>query len=107
MLSNEKYSKFNYTSFVLKSKDILLPFMLYFYLMEFSDVLTYIQIFLTILMVVLVLIQKSEASVGGAFGGGESEAGFNKRRGSDLIVFITTIVIAILWVVSVVVSIFI
>jgi len=62
--------------------------------------LSYIQITLAILLTVLVIIQQSEGSLGSAFGGGNMDTKFKTRRGPELFIFRTTIVIAILFVAS-------
>jgi len=63
--------------------------------------LPYIQIVLSILLVVAILIQKSEAGVGGSFGGSDNfNAGFHSRRGFEQKLFYGTIAIAILFVIS-------
>jgi hypothetical protein len=50
---------------------------------------------------VAILIQKSEAGVGGSFGGSDNfNAGFQTRRGFEKKLFYFTIAIAILFVVS-------
>ena len=55
-----------------------------------------------ILLIVAVLLQRGEANVGSAFGGGDvSETGNAKRRGSEKILFIATYIIAIIFVGSV------
>ncbi len=66
-----------------------------------STILPYIQIFLSIAIVVLILLQRSEAGLGGAFGGGDnlgSQA--PTRRGLEKTLFNLTVIIAILFVLS-------
>lgn len=64
-------------------------------------ILPYIQIALSVLLVAAILIQKSQAGVGGAFGGNDNfSAGFHSRRGFEQTLFYSTIVIAILFVIS-------
>lgn len=67
------------------------------------NVLPYIQIFLAILMVILVLIQQTDSDAGGSFGGGAS-AHFHTRRGAEKIMFYMTIIISILFIASVLVD---
>lgn len=63
--------------------------------------LPYIQIVLSILLVVAILIQKSEAGVGGSFGGSDNfNAGFHSRRGFEQKLFYFTIATAILFIIS-------
>jgi preprotein translocase subunit SecG len=66
--------------------------------------LPYIQIVLSVLLVAGVLLQQSGAGLGGAFGDNFSSS-FHTRRGFEKTVFNGTIIIAILFVVSAVVSI--
>ena len=66
-----------------------------------TAILPYIQIVLSILLVVAILIQKSEAGVGGSFGGNDNfNAGFHSRRGFEQKLFYFTIALAILFVIS-------
>lgn len=66
-----------------------------------TDILPYIQIILSILLVVVILLQKSEAGLGGAFGGGDgSNAIHYTRRGFEKTLFISTFVLAILFAVT-------
>lgn len=63
--------------------------------------LPYIQIALSILLVVAILIQKSEAGVGGSFGGNDNfSAGFHTRRGFEQKLFYFTITLAALFAIS-------
>lgn len=66
-----------------------------------TAILPYIQIVLSILLVVAILIQKSEAGVGGSFGGNDNfNAGFHTRRGFEKNLFYFTIILAILFFVT-------
>ena len=61
----------------------------------------YIQIALSVLLVVAILIQKSEAGVGGSFGGNDNfSAGFHTRRGFEQKLFYFTVGIAVIFVIS-------
>lgn len=62
--------------------------------------LPYIQIVLAVLIIIGVLLQQSETSLGGAFGAGDSGAAFHTRRGFELFLFIGTIVVSALFVAS-------
>ncbi|NCU28209.1 MAG: preprotein translocase subunit SecG [Candidatus Moranbacteria bacterium] len=73
--------------------------------MIFTNILPYLQIILSIILIVAILLQQSSAGVGGAFGGGESGL-YNTRRGFEKFLFIFTIVIAILFAASAFVAIF-
>ena len=76
--------------------------------MDIGLILTVIQIVLAVLLVFLVLIQQSESGVGAVLGGGSDieDEGQHKRRGSEKIIFITTIVVSVLFVTSVILSLF-
>ena len=66
-----------------------------------TALLPYIQIALSILLMVAILIQKSEAGVGGSFGGNDNfSAGFHTRRGFEQKLFYFTIAVALLFVIS-------
>jgi preprotein translocase subunit SecG len=62
--------------------------------------LPYIQMVLALLLVAGVLIQQSGAGLGGAFGDNFSSA-FHTRRGPEKVVFNATIVIAVLFALTV------
>lgn len=68
--------------------------------------LPYIQIILAALLIVAVLLQQSAAGMGGAFGDNFSSA-FHTRRGFEKVLFYATIVIAILFVLSTLLALFI
>jgi protein translocase SecG subunit len=64
-------------------------------------ILPYIEIVLAILIVIAILLQKSEAGVGGSFGGSDNFAsGFHTRRGFEKKLFYFTIIISILFIIS-------
>lgn len=63
--------------------------------------LPYIQITLAVLLIALVLIQKTDSDAGGSFGGG-SDASWHVRRGSEKFIFILTILVSITFVASVI-----
>ena len=67
------------------------------------NILPYIQILLAIVMVILILIQQTESDAGGSFGGG-ANANFHTRRGAEKFIFYLTIIISVLFVVSVLVD---
>ena len=70
-----------------------------------NTLLPYIQITLSVLLVVAILLQSSDASVGGAFGGGDSFGGnAHTRRGFERVIFIATIILAVLFVLSAIVA---
>lgn len=63
--------------------------------------LPYIQIVLAVLLITLVLVQKTDSDAGGSFGG-SSDASWHVRRGSEQFIYILTIIISIIFVASVV-----
>lgn len=62
------------------------------------------QIILSIALIALVLIQRSDAAMGSAFGGGDEGALRRTRRGAERAIFILTILVAIAYAVLAVVS---
>ena len=73
--------------------------------MSIATILPYIQIVISVLLIAGVLLQYSAAGVGGALGGSDSfEAGYHTRRGFEKFLFNGTIVLAILFAASSLVS---
>ncbi len=65
-----------------------------------QNLIPYVQIVLSIILITLILLQNSDASAGGAFGQSDNwNAGFHTRRGSEKTIFIATIVIAVIFVI--------
>jgi preprotein translocase subunit SecG len=66
-----------------------------------KSLLPYIQIILSVILVTLVLVQRTGAQVGGAFGGSDNfSSAFHTRRGAEKVLFNITIVVAVLFAVS-------
>jgi len=65
-----------------------------------TQVLPYIQIVLSILLIGGILLQRSEASLGSAFGSDSATGGRFMRRGFEKILFNATLVVAVLFVLS-------
>ncbi len=65
-----------------------------------ANILPYIQIILSIILIIVILVQQSDAGAGGIFGGSDGEGLYHTRRGFDKFLFVTTIVISILFAVS-------
>ena len=62
--------------------------------------LPWLQIILSVVLIGLILLQRSGAELGGAFGGGDAGGGtLYTRRGFERILFFTTIACAVLFVV--------
>lgn len=70
------------------------------------NILPYLQIILSIILIAVILLQQSSAGVGGALGGGDGGGLYNTRRGFEKFLFILTIVIAIIFAVSSFIAIF-
>ncbi len=67
-------------------------------------ILPYVQIALSALLIVCVVLQRTGASLGGAFGADNFSSGFHTRRGFERTLFSATIVIGILFALSALVS---
>ena len=58
----------------------------------------YVQIVLSVLLTLGILLQHSDAGSGGAFGGGDGfSSGHHTKRGPERVVFVATIVVAVLF----------
>lgn len=69
--------------------------------MSLTQIIAYSQIVLSILLILGVLLQQSEAGLGGAFGGGDGfSSGHHTKRGAERTIFIATIIIGVLFAVS-------
>ena len=67
--------------------------------MNITEVIPYVQIILSVLLVLGILLQQSEAGLGGAFGGGDGfSSGHHTKRGAEKFIFTSTIIIAVLFV---------
>lgn len=73
--------------------------------MEISAVLPYVQIALSVLLMAAILLQRTGASLGGAFGADNFSSGFHTRRGFEKVLFQSTIALGILFALSALVSI--
>ena len=63
--------------------------------------LPWVLIVVSVMMVGLILLQRSGAELGGAFGGGDGSGGtFYTRRGFEQVLFIVTIILAVIFVAS-------
>jgi preprotein translocase subunit SecG len=66
-----------------------------------KSLLPYIQLILSVLLVVAILLQRTGAQVGGAFGGSDNfSSAFHTRRGFEKFLFVITIIIGVLFAVS-------
>lgn len=66
--------------------------------------LPYIQVILSVLLIVGILLQRSEASLGSAFGGDSAVGGHSTRRGFEKFLFRATLVVAALFALTAFVS---
>ncbi len=64
----------------------------------------YIQIVLSVLLVIAILLQQTGAGLGGAFGADNFSTGFHTRRGFEKTLFNITVVLAVLFALSAIVS---
>lgn len=71
-----------------------------------SGALPWIQIILAIILVIAIILQQNAAGIGGAFGGGDGGAINRTRRGAERTLFQVTIVVGILFALSVLASFF-
>ncbi len=61
------------------------------------EALPWVQIVLSVLLIVSVMLQQSEAGAGGAFGFDSGVSNFHTKRGVEKALFIATIVLGILF----------
>lgn len=72
--------------------------------MSIVSLLPYIQIVLGVLLIGLILLQRSEAGLGSAFGESGFGGNVHTRRGAEKTLFNLTVVIAVLFTASAVVA---
>jgi len=65
-----------------------------------ANILPYIQIILSIILIGAILLQQSNAGVGGVLGGGDGGGLYSTRRGFEKFLFVLTIVIGIIFAIS-------
>ncbi len=66
-----------------------------------SSLIPYVQIVLSVLLIGLILVQQSGGSSGGALGSSDTGTSvFHTRRGFEKFLFITTIVVSVLFALS-------
>jgi protein translocase SecG subunit len=68
--------------------------------MDIATVLPYVQVVLSVLLMVAIVLQRTGASLGGAFGADNFSSGFHTRRGFEKTLFRATIVLAVLFALS-------
>lgn len=64
-----------------------------------ATILPWVQIVLSVLLVITITLQQTSAGAGGAFGGSDSSINYT-RRGFEKILFRATIILAILFALS-------
>ena len=69
-----------------------------------GNILPYVQIILSILLVAAILLQQRGSSIGGALGGDNFSATYHKRRGAELFLFRVSTILAILFVATTLVN---
>lgn len=72
--------------------------------MTLAGLLPYIEIVLSVLLVLFVVLQQTGATVGGAFGGDNFSAAYHTRRGAEKWLFYASIVVGTLFAVVAFVS---
>lgn len=72
-----------------------------------QSLLPYVQIVLSLLLIVAILFQRTGASLGGAFGADNFSSGYHTRRGLEKTLFWATIILGILFAVSALINLFI
>ena len=65
-----------------------------------QGILPYVQIALSVLIIIAVIMQRTGASLGGAFGADNFSSGFHTRRGLEKTLFGATIVLGVLFAIS-------
>jgi preprotein translocase subunit SecG len=66
-----------------------------------KSLLPYVQVILSVILVTAILLQRTGAQLGGAFGGGDNlSSAHHTRRGMEKWLFIVTIAVAILFALS-------
>lgn len=68
--------------------------------MTLHGILPYIQIVLSVILVICILLQQTGASLGGAFGGDNFSAAYHTRRGTEKYLFYTTVIVGVLFALS-------
>ncbi len=65
-----------------------------------KGIMPYLQIAISILLILAILLQQRGSSLGGAFGGDNFSATFHTRRGAEKVLFQASIVLAFLFALS-------
>ena len=70
------------------------------------EILPWVQIVLSVLIIGAVVMQRTGASLGGAFGADNLSSGFHTRRGLERTLFYATIVLGVLFAGSALINLF-
>lgn len=71
-----------------------------------ANILPWVQVILAVLLVIAILLQQSQEGLGSAFGGGAGGGVFHAKRGAEKMLFISTIVLAGLFIILNIVHLF-
>ncbi len=71
-----------------------------------AKILPWVQIVLSVLVIIVILLQQSEAGLGSSFGGDFSGQSFRTKRGAEKWLFTFAVVLTILFAVSAVLALF-
>jgi protein translocase SecG subunit len=71
-----------------------------------STILPFIQLVLSVLLVVAIILQTRGSSLGGAFGGSDAGTTFYTRRGAEKVLFRATIALGVLFALSAFISLY-
>ncbi len=72
-----------------------------------ASVLPFIQLVLSVLLIVAIILQTRGSTLGGAFGGSDASTTYYTRRGAEKVLFRATIVIGVLFALSAFISLYI
>ena len=64
---------------------------------KMESLITFLQIVVSIVLITVILLQERSSGAGGAFGGGGGGGLYQSRRGLEKVIFISTIVLVILF----------
>ena len=68
--------------------------------------LPYIQIALSVLLIITILLQQTGSGLGGAFGADNFSSGFHTRRGLERTLFYVTMVLGVLFALTALINLF-
>lgn len=71
-----------------------------------ANILPWIQIILAVLLVIFILFQQSQEGLGSAFGGGAIAGVFHQKRGAEKVIFVSTIILAGLFIIANILNLF-